>query len=245
LIQRSNRNNRFNYKKLTKANVEWLATHYCKHGKPYTEHPSCFFNEKPDTSPIQERVGFLDIETSNLHAPFGYVLSWCIKEKDGGLAGTHITAEEFEAEKNSRLPTKVRIDKRVIREFTKEAKRYDKLVVYYGKNRRHDIPFLRHRCIKLGLDFPLYGEVFCVDMYDWAKNFLKMPYGRYSLWSVCTELGIKAKGTKCPMYYWPKASLGHMGAVETIYKHNIDDVVCLEPLYNYLEPFARRMRTSA
>jgi len=244
LIQKSNNSYRFNYKKLLKREIEWLDSHYCKHSKPYTEHPSCYWREAPDTSPIKEKIGFLDIECSNLDAPFGFIISWCIKEQGGGLTGAHVTESNIEKEKNSKLSTKVKTDEDILYHFVKEAKRYDKLVGYYSKNRRFDIPFLRHRCIKLGLKFPLYGEVFHVDMYDWVRNFIKMGFRGNSLWSVCTEFGIPSKGTKCPRYYWVKANQGNLAAIQAIYEHNKDDVICLEPLYGLLEPYSRRMRTS-
>ena len=52
----------FNVDKLTKAQLSWLGKNYCKHRMPYISHPSCFFREKPNQNPIQERIGFLDIE---------------------------------------------------------------------------------------------------------------------------------------------------------------------------------------
>ena len=245
MIQKQNNSRRFNFKKLLKKDIEWLDSHYCKHSKSYIEHPSCYWVEAPDTSPIKEKIGFLDIECANLDAPYGFIISWCIKEQGGGLTGAHVRAEDIERERTGNLKTKVKTDEWILRQFIKEVKRYDKLVVFFGKNRRFDIPFLRHRCIKLGLQFPLYGEVFCVDMYDWAKNYLKMGWHKNSLALVCNELGIPAKGTKCPAYYWIKATQGNMAAIKTIYEHNKDDVICLEPLYELLEPYSRRMRTSA
>ena len=244
MIQKSNNSYRFNYKKLRKKDIEWLDAHYCKHSKSFVEHPACYWKEQPDTSPIKEKIGFLDIETANLDAPFGFVISWCIKEQGGGLAGAYISEYDIEKERNSKLSTKVKTDEDILCQFVKEAKRYDKLVVYWGKNRRHDIPFLRHRCIRLGLQFPLYGEVFLVDLWDQVRNHLKMGFRGNSLFSVCNEFGIKAKGTKCPRYYWVKAAHGNVAAIKTIYEHNKDDVICLEPLYELLEPYSRRMRTS-
>lgn len=234
---------RFNPHKLRKKDLVELMENYCKHGHTYMEHPKCYYDEAPDLS-FKEKLGFLDIESSNIHAPFGFMLSWCIKDDGGKIAGDHVKAEDFERERNSMLETPVRVDENILKSLSAEMDKYDKLAVYWGKNRRHDIPFIRHRCIKLNIPFPLYGTVYCVDVFDWVRNMLKQPYGGNSLWSACTEMDIPAKGTRCPRSYWSKAKTGNMKAVKVIYEHNKDDVVCLEPLYHMLEPYARKQRTS-
>lgn len=213
------------------------------HDMPYSEHPQCWIRERQEFR-IEEKIGYLDIENSNLDAPFGFVLSWCIKEDGGGVTGMHLIPDDFKKELANPLKEKVVVDERILKTLVKEIKKYDRIAVYWGKNRRHDIPYIRHRAIKLGLDFPLYKSVYCTDVWDMGKSLLKMgPYNN-SLWSVCNEFDVPAKGTKCPRYYWPKASMGHMDAIKTIYQHNIEDVESLEPLYHMLDPFYRKIKAS-
>ena len=72
-----------NLNRLKKDEILWLYNNRCKaHSMRFIEHPGCFSKEKPKCSMIEERVGFLDIEASNLDANWGIVLSFCIKQKD-------------------------------------------------------------------------------------------------------------------------------------------------------------------
>lgn len=232
-----------NFNKLKKREMLWLFSNKCKHGHRYTEHPMCFFDEKRDMdSPIKERIGFLDIETTNFKAAFGIVISWAILEKDGKLFSDKITRKEVVRESKSLLNTKVRADERILKSFSQTALTFDKLCVYWGKNRRHDVPYLRTRCIKLGIRFPIYGEVITVDVYDWARNFLSLS--NYRLGTVCKEFGIPAKGHDMTPEHWIKATMGNEKAIEYIDIHCKEDVVALGGAYDLLEPFARLQRTS-
>ena len=87
--------NKFNPHRLLKKHFIYIHTHTCKHRHTYAEHPRCYFEEKPylkdGNAPGVERVGFFDIEATNLHATFGYIFSYCIKELDGKI-WVHISA---------------------------------------------------------------------------------------------------------------------------------------------------------
>jgi hypothetical protein len=57
--------------KYSKAQLVKFGKTKCHHGHTFLAHPGC----------IQEKellIGFLDIETSNLDADFGIILSYCI-----------------------------------------------------------------------------------------------------------------------------------------------------------------------
>lgn len=233
---------KFNPHKLLKKDLVWLMTHTCKHGHTYIEHPKCYFTDLPDTSPVEEKIGFLDIESTNLKASFGYIISWAIKEKGGKIVGACITPADIKREAVSSLKAPCVIDKRILEKFSVEVSKFDKVCVYWGKNRRHDIPFLRQRCLKHGIHFPIYQEVMCLDMYDWCRNFLSMH--RYSLMAVCGEFGIPAKSHQLTGQMWLKAGAGNKSALDFIYEHNKEDCECLEPLYEMLEVYSRRNRTS-
>ena len=66
--------------RLKKKEILWLYEHHCKHGHRYLEHYNCYLQEHPE---VIEKVGFLDIECSNLDANWGVMLSYCIKVKGG------------------------------------------------------------------------------------------------------------------------------------------------------------------
>ena len=63
----------------TKAEIVKMSLRKCKHGHTGLSHPSCYLKE----TGTEEKWGFLDIESSNLKANFGIVLTYCIKHKDG------------------------------------------------------------------------------------------------------------------------------------------------------------------
>lgn len=219
-------------KKLKKSEVEWLFEHKCKHSHNYLEHYNCFLEERPE-SPVTERIGFLDIETSNLKASFGYVISYCIKEKGGGILERLISPREIKSGV---------FDEDLLKQFYTDISRFQRICVYWGKDRRHDVPFLRTRSLKAGTDFPLYRDICVVDLYDWAKN--KLSLHGYKLEIVCRELDIPAKGHPLDGKTWVRAMAGDQGALDYILEHNREDVVCMEPLYNRLEPFMRNTRVT-
>ena len=70
-----------NFNRLKKPEMVWLYNHRCsEHGRRYTEHPHCFKNDYGSNMLFNELIGFIDIETTNLAADFGYMFCWSLKE---------------------------------------------------------------------------------------------------------------------------------------------------------------------
>jgi len=84
-----------NLNRLKKSEILWLYNHSCKHGHRYTEHIKCYLSEKPDDSPVNQKVAAFDIETSNLKATFGIVFSYAFKQTDGTILGRAVTPKEM------------------------------------------------------------------------------------------------------------------------------------------------------
>lgn len=176
----------------------------------------------------EDRIGFLDIEASQLKADFGIVYSWYIKE----LGVNHydsavITREEI---LNGTL------DKRVVQELVNALKSYSIIVTYYGTG--FDIPFIRTRALMQNVDFIPYGEVQHKDMYFMARSLLCLHSKR--LESVCDSLGIVGK-TKIENKYWILANTGNKEALEYICEHNKGDVDILEKVYLRLSEFGAKI----
>ena len=226
---------KFNVHKLTRAELAWLASNTCKaHRVSYLSHPNCYYIERPDDSPIEERVGFLDIESTHLKASFGYCLSYYIKTRGKDeLLGRVLTSKEI---------TSGKFDQDLLKEFIRDALTYDRLCVYWGRDRRHDIPFLRTRALKFGISFPLYKDIYVTDVYDMTKN--KLSLHSYRLQAVCDYLGIPAKQHPLSGEIWLDCSIGKQYALDWVRDHNIEDVTCLEPVYNALEPYFRGTKVS-
>lgn len=107
--------------RLTKKELVFLATHYCPHGHTYLQHYACY---QPTEA---ERIGFLDIEASNLVADFGIVLSYCIKD--------HNSKKIYEAVLRPQDIKSARAgdeDKEVIKKCIKDLMLFDRIVTYYG-----------------------------------------------------------------------------------------------------------------
>ena len=200
----------------------------CSHRHNGVEHRSCYVSYVVDNYP--DRVGYLDIETSNLNADFGIIYTWCLKARNGKIASGTITKKDFE---------KYPHDKRVIKELIEEMKKYDVLCTYYGTG--FDIPFIRSRALKCGLVFPFYKEINHLDLYYVARHRLKLHSNRLA--SVCAFFGIEGK-TGIDNEYWAKAVSGNTEALKYIMDHNKGDVVILEKVHNILMPYMQNTRRS-
>jgi len=219
---------------LRKKDLEWLGTNRCKaHSMTYLCHYNCFLKEQPDTSPLHEKVGILDIETNNLYATFGYVFSYCIKELDGPILKRVVTKEEIES---------YAFDKNLMKQLCKDIRKFHRLIVYWGTDAKFNIPFIRSRALKANLDFPLYREIYATDLHPIVRNKLRLHNNRLA--TACSFFGILAKSHPLKEKIWQKALAGDAKSLNYILKHNIEDVISTEKLYKKLIPYARKNNTS-
>lgn len=195
----------------------------CIHGHTGYSHRNCYDQAKG----VKNKIGFFDIETSDLLADWGLLLSYCIKHEGGGIIKRCITPEEV-------TNSKVR-DRRLVEMFAEDVKLFDTLVVFYGKDtggryQRHDIPFMRTRFEHWrNTGFPKQSEISIVDIYDTCKSKFKLK--RNSMQHVCNFLGITNKTTPHDFGIWQKARDGNAAALRAILKHNVGDVITTEELY--------------
>src|SRR5512139_334450 len=105
---------------LSKAELVRLATSRCEHRHLLIEHPQC------DEGP-KENIGFIDIETSNLTADYGYVLTWAIKAHDSNdIFGDCIQPEDLAKCKDGDE------DKRIVKSLVTAMEKFDTLVGFYS-----------------------------------------------------------------------------------------------------------------
>lgn len=214
----------------------------CIHRHTIEEHPKCFkkglvkFDFKDDRDWEKKtgipwyqypgyKIGYFDIETDNLFADFGIMLTWCLKEKDGTIYHDQVTKEELFEGKG---------DERIVKSLLDKMKEF-KIVVGYNSD-RFDVPFLRARAMRHGIDFPGYGELYTWDLYWTARSKLRLT--RKTLDNVCDFLGIKGK-TPIEKDVWRAAKYGDPKALKVVLEHNRGDVVILEELHNKIE-FTRK-----
>jgi uncharacterized protein YprB with RNaseH-like and TPR domain len=219
----------------------------CIHRHTIEEHPSCFFNGRIKYEFKNDRewqrltgipwyqfpgykIGYFDIETDNLMADFGTVLSWCIKEKEGPIAESIITKKElFNGD----------VDRRVVKEFVDEIRKYKIIVGYFST--RFDLPYMRAKALHYGLDFPEYGEIYHWDLFYTVRSKLKLS--RRTLDSACDYLGIKGK-TPIDKESWRGAKYGDPVALKEVIEHNRGDVIITEKLHDKLSFTRKWLRRS-
>lgn len=217
-----------NIANLTKAEIVKRANYKCKHHHTGLTHPQCY-----DTEVGDERIGFLDIEASNLKANFGIVLSYCILDgKDGSIIKRLITPKDLKSGD---------FDKHLMEKFCNEdVKKFTRLVTYYGS--RFDIPFLRTRSLYWGLKFPVYKSIKHNDAYLIARGKLCMHSKRLAV--VAPFFNIEAKEHPILPEIWVSALSGNQKSLNYILKHNVEDVISLEKFWKLMEPYIRIAGTS-
>ena len=172
----------------------------------------------------EDRIGYLDLEASNLNANFGICFSWVIKPQGSDELDYAVVTK-----KEMRDGT---LDKRVIQDFITAIQKYTMVYTYYGS--RFDVPFLRTRALMHGLEFPSLGERQHRDLYYLVRS--KMKLNRNSLETACGSLGIEGK-THINWKFWIRAMTGDKPSLEYILEHNKGDVIILEELHNRLAKF--------
>ena len=212
-------------RRMKKSDIVWLAENKCKaHGHSFLDHYSCMLRERPDDSPISEKIGFLDLECTGLKANWDFILSYCLKELDGPILGRHLTRKEI---------ISYEFDKNLTGELLADIRKFDRITTYYGQ--RFDIPFAKSRAEKWGLDFPAYRDLWQTDVYFIAKANLLLHSTR--LEQVCKLLDIPSKEHKLEPDIWQMAQAGHEESLDWIHTHCMEDVISLEAVYKRLQKY--------
>lgn len=217
--------------KLKKVDILRLGKETCLHGHTYLSHWNCYLKERPEEAP-KERIGYFDIEASNLKADYGQMLSWAIK--DGLSDEVYYDVLTLEDIQNGSE------DARIVRSCVDTLLEFDKIVTFFGS--RFDFPFLRTRALITGVEFPAYGEIIHKDCYNIAKSKINLSSRR--LENCCRQILGHTQKTRIETHHWRGAMRGDPDALEYVVDHNIKDVVDLENLYLKLAKFSKPGRTS-
>lgn len=137
-------------------------------------------------------------------------------------------------------------DKRILENLSKTLWNYDRIVTHYGSNYRFDIPFVRTRCIRQGIDFPTHGMLWLSDTYQMARRLLCLKSNRQG--RVAGAILGKDIKTKMGDNYWLAVKYGNdkekKAALEYIRKHCETDVTQLDANYLAMKPFIREIKSS-
>jgi uncharacterized protein YprB with RNaseH-like and TPR domain len=216
-----------NIKLANTQQLHWLLTHKCSHRHNYVRHFNCFIKDYE----IKERVGFLDIECSNLKANFGIILCWCILDENGDLYEDWLTKDDVLADIE---------DKRVVETCIDTMKLFDRVVGHYSTY--YDIPFIRTRALIHGIKFPGVGELYHTDTWKMARRSLCLHSNRQDV--VAESLQGKTVKTRISHPDWRKAMLGNKESMEEVLDHCEKDVVDLKKNYDVLLPYVKLTRSS-
>jgi uncharacterized protein YprB with RNaseH-like and TPR domain len=217
-----------NIARLKKDEIVHLYNHRCKkHGHRFLEHYGCYLEEEPE----QIRIGFFDLETSNLKADFGIILSYSIlDDKTDELYGEVITAKDL----------KTHLDRRVVSMMIADIQRFDLIVGYYST--KFDVPFARTRAQVLHLPFPGFGTIQHKDVYYIVRNKFALSRNRQEI--AARMLVGKTEKTHILPDYWLRALSGDKKSLEYIFEHNKRDVRDLKRLYHAVMPFTKNTTAS-
>jgi uncharacterized protein YprB with RNaseH-like and TPR domain len=177
----------------------------------------------------------LDIETSNLDADYGFIITWCIKVQGSDeILHDEITKADLDKSKGGTE------DRRVVQSLIAAMQTFDLLVTYYGT--RFDMPYIRTRALVCKVDFPEYGTLHHQDCYFLAKFKLKLS--RNGLDQVCRTILGETEKTRVAGDIWRKAARGEKKSIGYILDHNKRDVRDTEKVYDKLIKFSRGQKRS-
>lgn len=187
-------------------------------------------NREKNQEYLKQKIGYFDIEADGLKADFSTMLSWSVKERGGENAFDVISRKELFRDSP---------DKRLISTLIEEIKKYDVIVGYYST--KYDLPYIRTKAERYGLDFPNYGEIIHLDLYYAVKH--KLCLSRNSLDNACDYFGIEGK-TPLEKDTWRLAKYGDKEALKRVIEHNLGDTEILEELHKRLAKYGKFTKKS-
>ena len=175
------------------------------------------------TSDDGTKIKLWDIESTNLNADFGYILSIAVKDLDNKKVRCY-SVDDYPLYKKD--PTS---DKALLEEAYHDLSSAGAWVTWYGGG--FDVPFVNTRLLSHGMD-PM-PPVPHIDGWRIARYKMKLHSNRLA--SVSSFLQITEK-TPLDGPIWIKASAGDKAALQYIKEHNVQDVIVLEEAFNRIKP---------
>lgn len=167
-----------------------------------------------------------DIETSNLNADFGFILSACWMDIADRKLNT-VRIDESKGYKNDRTN-----DRELVAKLAAALGEADVWISWYGD--RFDIPYVNTRLLFHGLQ--VMPPIPSVDGWRAARNHLKLSSNRLA--NVTEFLDVQRK-TPVVGWEWVKAAAGHKDSLNYIVEHNEKDVLALGEVYDLIRPVIR------
>lgn len=171
------------------------------------------------------KIDLFDIESSNLNADFGFILSGAVKSLGEPASKTFIVKlDDYKAYKGD--PTN---DKKLVKDLADRLSESDLWISWYGA--RFDVPYINSRLVFHGYS-PL-PPVPHIDLWRTSKYQLKLHSNRLA--SASAFLGLEDK-TRLDGPTWIRAAAGHRPSLRYVVEHNVQDVLVLEQAYEKMRP---------
>lgn len=208
------------------------ATWRCKHYHTGLEHPLCWqqFLETLD----DWKIGYWDIEASNLAADFGWIISWAIKTRDKNeILGYVLQKEDYSREEADEIATL---------KLVEALSQYDQIITWYGA--MFDRRFSFARVLINGHQWFPPKTIQHLDLYYQYRRNIKLSSLR--LKSVGETLESRfglTKKTAIDRKVWRTVSrMYDQRALAEVWDHNKRDVILLEEVHKILEPYINPQR---
>jgi len=223
---------------LTKDDLTKRTKWKCQHGHTGISHPICY--ERYKDVNFGERVGFLDIETTDLNADYGIVVCYCIKDASSDkIYESHLTIEDIKKYSSKQRDVEPKEDRRVLQNLVKDMGNFDRLVLHYGCG--FDIPFIRTRSVICRVEFPIHGLYVMSD--TWVMLKKKFKLSRNSLENGCRKLVGTTQKDHLSMSIKHGALRGEMWAINDMIVHCRKDVLDTELLYNLINQYSKKVKS--
>lgn len=186
------------------------------------------------------KIGYFDIEATNLDANFGFILSYSILVRDTQTGKTTLrTAVIKKADIDEAISKReTTFDKRILMQWLGDIEDLDMLVGHYfnGWN-KFDMPFVRTRLAECGLHhlLPRHKAKRFADTWKMAHMLYKIS--SYRLDAIGDIFGLKGIKTRIDGDIWQLARFGDKRALKYIVDHNKKDVLLTYKIHKQLEAF--------
>ena len=186
-----------------------------------------------------KKIGYLDIEATDLDGKFGFMLSWVLEKRDlntGKSTTVYDIIDKPTIDKELKNRS-INFDKDILESLFAEMQDIDLIIGHYFVGKfRFDIPFLRARAIITGAKgFPEHRVIKYADTHKMAKQLYKMR--TYGLASVGDLFDVHDKKTPITRHDWVLAKFGDKKALKYILDHNIQDVKITSKVHREMEQY--------
>jgi hypothetical protein len=203
----------------------------CRHRHTYLEHRACYFLERREN----ERLGFIDIEASNLSGDWGFLFGYCILDEKGKVYEDWVTKEDIK--KWGRAGKE---DKRVLQSLVNHMENFDRLIGHYSS--RYDLPMIRTRAVMTDVWFPTYGAYVQTD--GWRILRSKFKLRSNGLENSTRNLVGETRKDHFTQALMNGCVRGEKWAIDWAKKHCLQDVLDTRDLWYKINPYIKLANTS-